>query len=80
MSKQKRDGVSDARLKLEYRSVEDLVPYARNARLHSDDQIAQLARPLWRLRLDHDRGGADRTSLIPDGTVSPLCRHDRASV
>ena len=43
MSKQKRDGVSDARLKLEYRSVEDLVPYARNARVHSDDQIAQLA-------------------------------------
>ncbi len=32
-----------SRLRIEYREVQELVPYARNARLHSDDQIAQLA-------------------------------------
>lgn len=30
-------------LKVEYRKVEDLIPYARNARTHSDEQIAQIA-------------------------------------
>lgn len=30
-------------LKVEYRRVEDLIPYARNARTHSDEQIAQIA-------------------------------------
>tara|TARA_R110000765_G_scaffold418088_1_gene521251 strand:+ start:344 stop:991 length:648 start_codon:yes stop_codon:yes gene_type:complete len=29
--------------KIERRKVEDLIPYARNARTHSDDQIAQIA-------------------------------------
>ena len=31
------------KLKVEYRKVEDLIPYARNARTHSDEQIAKLA-------------------------------------
>ena len=30
-------------LKIEHRSVASLVPYARNARTHSDDQVAQIA-------------------------------------
>ena len=29
--------------KITRRSVAELVPYARNARLHSDDQVAQIA-------------------------------------
>jgi ParB-like chromosome segregation protein Spo0J len=30
-------------LKIEYRSIEELIPYARNSRTHSDAQIAQIA-------------------------------------
>ena len=30
-------------LNVEYRKVEALIPYARNARTHSDEQIAQIA-------------------------------------
>jgi len=29
--------------KIERRSVDSLIPYARNARTHSDEQVAQLA-------------------------------------
>lgn len=30
-------------LKIEYRALEELVPYARNSRTHSDEQVAQIA-------------------------------------
>lgn len=30
-------------LQIKYRNVDELIPYARNARTHSEDQIAQLA-------------------------------------
>jgi DNA modification methylase len=30
-------------LQIEYRSIESLIPYARNARSHSDEQVAQIA-------------------------------------
>src|ERR1043166_2996446 len=33
----------DRDLKVEYRSVEALIPYAKNARTHSDEQVAQIA-------------------------------------
>lgn len=32
-----------ARLKVEYRKVADLIPYARNARTHSDEQVSRIA-------------------------------------
>lgn len=31
------------RLRIDYRSVESLIPYVRNARTHSDEQVAQIA-------------------------------------
>ena len=31
------------RLKVEYRKVADLIPYARNARTHSDEQVSRIA-------------------------------------
>ena len=34
---------SDGKLKVEYRDIEALIPYARNPRTHSDEQIAQIA-------------------------------------
>jgi ParB-like chromosome segregation protein Spo0J len=30
-------------LKIEYRPLADLIPYARNSRTHSDGQVAQIA-------------------------------------
>ena len=35
--------MSMAELKIVYRKVEDLIPYARNARVHSDAQVAEIA-------------------------------------
>ena len=32
-----------ADLAIEYRQVDDLIPYARNARTHSDQQVAEIA-------------------------------------
>ena len=37
------DAPADARLAIDYARVADLVPYARNARTHSDRQVAQIA-------------------------------------
>ena len=34
---------SDRVLRVEYRPLENLIPYARNARTHSDAQVAQIA-------------------------------------
>lgn len=35
--------MNDRKLQVEYRKVEDLIPYARNARTHSEEQITRLA-------------------------------------
>lgn len=47
MPKQAADNVptsdSDLRLAVEYVPIEQLIPYARNARTHSDAQVAQIA-------------------------------------
>ena len=32
-----------AELKTEYRKTADLIPYARNARTHSDEQVSRIA-------------------------------------
>jgi len=34
---------SDRVLRVEYRPLENLIPYARNARTHSEAQVAQIA-------------------------------------
>lgn len=31
------------KLKVEYRNTSDLIPYARNARTHSEEQVTRLA-------------------------------------
>ncbi len=33
-------------LRVHYRPVDELIPYARNARIHSDEQVAQIARSI----------------------------------
>ena len=42
--------------KIERRKVDALIPYARNARTHSDDQVAQIAASIkewgWTTRLE----------------------------
>ena len=50
------------KLKVVYKKVEDLIPYARNSRTHSDAQIAQIAASIkefgWRtsILVDADNG------------------------
>ena len=39
----KRTPAASGDLKVEYRSVESLIPFARNPRTHSEEQIAQIA-------------------------------------
>ena len=34
---------SQAGLRVEYRPIEVLIPYARNPRMHSEDQVSQIA-------------------------------------
>ena len=47
--------------KVERRAVADLVPYARNARTHSDEQVAQIAASIrewgWTVPILIDEGG-----------------------
>ena len=40
------EGSMSTQLSIVYRDIDGLVPYARNARTHSDEQIAQLAASL----------------------------------
>lgn len=49
--------------KVERRSVESLVPYARNARTHSPEQVAQLARSI------QEFGWTVPTLVAEDGTI-----------
>jgi hypothetical protein len=42
--------------KIERRKVADLIPYARNARTHSDEQVAQIA-------CQHQRVGMDNACI-----------------
>src|SRR5690554_4183404 len=41
--KQRKLSVSDRELAIEYRALDSLVPYARNARTHSEAQLAEIA-------------------------------------
>lgn len=49
-------------LNIEYRSVDSLIPYANNARTHSDEQLAQIAASIREfgfnnpILVDGDRG------------------------
>ncbi len=54
--------ISDQTLQVEYRPIGELIPYARNARTHSDAQVAQIAASIREfgftnpVLLDGDRG------------------------
>jgi ParB-like chromosome segregation protein Spo0J len=52
-----------------YRSVDELIPYARNARTHSDEQIAQIAGSI------HEFGFTNPVLL--DGESGILAGHGR---
>ena len=43
-------------LKIEHVSVDELIPYAKNARTHSDTQIAQIASGQKRNAADFQKG------------------------
>jgi hypothetical protein len=43
MKKPKSDNSGSESLKIQYLSIDELVPYARNPRTHSEEQISQIA-------------------------------------
>lgn len=59
----------EMKLKIEYRKVSDLLPYARNARTHSDTQVSQLAASI------KEFGFNNPVAVDGDGMI--LCGHGR---
>lgn len=57
------------KLKIEYRKVSELLPYARNARTHSDEQVSQLAASI------KEFGFNNPVAIDGDGMI--LCGHGR---
>ena len=59
----------EMKLKIEYRKVSDLLPYARNARTHSDAQVSQPAASI------KEFGFNNPVVIDADGMI--LCGHGR---
>lgn len=59
----------EMKLKIEYRKVSELLPYARNARTHSDTQVSQLAASI------KEFGFNNPVAIDADGMI--LCGHGR---
>lgn len=57
------------KLKVTYRVVEDLIPYARNSRTHSDAQVAQIAASIKEFGW--------RTAVLVDGDNGIIAGHGR---
>jgi hypothetical protein len=61
--------------KIERRKVADLIPYARNARTHSDEQVAQIAASInepWHFCVENDCYAAGES-----GTIYRVCRRQK---
>lgn len=58
-----------SKLKIVYRKVEDLIPYARNSRVHSDAQVAQIAASI--------REFGFRTAILVGGDNGIIAGHGR---
>lgn len=56
-------------LKIVYRKTEDLIPYARNARIHSEAQVAQIAASIKEFGW--------RTAVLVDGDNGIIAGHGR---
>lgn len=59
----------EMKLKIEYRKVSNLLPYARNARTHSDTQVSQLAASIKEFGFNNP--------VAVDGEGMILCGHGR---
>lgn len=57
------------KLVIKYRKVKDLIPYARNSRIHSDAQVAQIAASI--------REFGFRTAVLVDGDNGIIAGHGR---
>lgn len=57
------------KLEIKYRKVQDLIPYARNSRVHSDAQVAQIAASI--------REFGFRTAVLVDGDNGIIAGHGR---
>lgn len=57
------------KIAIKYRKVEDLIPYARNSRLHNDAQVAQIAASIKEFGW--------RTAILVDGENGIIAGHGR---
>ena len=57
------------KIAIKYRKVEDLIPYARNSRLHNDAQVAQIAASIKEFGW--------RTAILVDGDNGIIAGHGR---
>lgn len=57
------------KIAIKYRKVEDLIPYARNSRLHNDTQVAQIAASIKEFGW--------RTAILVDGDNGIIAGHGR---
>lgn len=57
------------KITIKYRKVEDLIPYARNSRLHNDTQVAQIAASIKEFGW--------RTAILVDGDNGIIAGHGR---
>lgn len=57
------------KLAIKYRKVEDLIPYARNSRIHSDAQVAQIAASIKEFGF--------RSAVLVDGENGIIAGHGR---
>ena len=67
MRSKKQAERAGASLTVEYRPVAELIPYARNARTHSEEQVAQIVGQHQRIRL-HESGPDRRRRRDRGGT------------
>src|SRR5687767_13102465 len=65
----RKSGGDDLGLRVEYRPVEALIPYARNARTHSDAQVAQIAASI--------RAFGFTNPILTDGANGIIAGHGR---
>ena len=62
------------------RSVDGLLPYARNARTHSEEQVAQIAQELAKVGVDEFRFCVENDCYVVDplGNIYRICREQQS--
>src|SRR4029079_11310824 len=63
---------ADQKLTVEYKPVTALIPYARNARTHSDEQVAQIAASIREFGFTSPISAPTQRGVVPSLVVLPF--------